>query len=76
MTEEKLRAEADKLGFSLVKKPNYQCSCCVPYPNKGYKHKNGKWKCVDNFRPIEFERRTHCKTTRCVRITERDGAGV
>lgn len=67
MTEEELKAEAKKLGYVLIKKPEYQCSCYCQYPNKNHKHKNGHWKCIDKYRPISMERKydtrpvTYCK---------------
>ena len=33
-----------------------ECTCYMQYPNECHKHKNGKWKCVDNYeciRPLE-----------------------
>lgn len=69
MTEEELKAEADKLGYRVVKEPTYQCSCYMPYPNECHKHTNGKWKCVDKYRPIKFKRKgLYGPMTRCVRI--------
>jgi hypothetical protein len=71
MTEEELKAEAKKLGYTVAKKPCYQCSCYMPYPNINHKNKNGKWKCVDNYRPIKFERKWwHGPMTRCEKIVE------
>ena len=32
MTLEELKAEADKLGYRLTKKPDYTCSCVAEYP--------------------------------------------
>ena len=40
------------------------CSCWCEYPNKNYKQKNGKWKCVDRYkciRPREDKRKTMCE---------------
>lgn len=69
MTEEELKTEAKKLGFMVAKKPVHQCSCYMPYPNECHKNKNGKWKCVDKYRPIKFERKWwHMPMTKCVRI--------
>lgn len=68
MTEAELRAEAKKLGYVLVKKPCYQCTCYVPYPNKSHRYKNGRWKCVDEYRPIKFEHKGHQPLTRCQKI--------
>lgn len=68
MTEEQLKDEAKKLGYTVVKKPCYQCSCYMPYPNINHKHKNGKWKCVDKYRPMKFMRkRGNTPQTKCVR---------
>ena len=30
----------------------YDCSCWWHYPNEHHKHKNGKWKCVDDYECI------------------------
>ena len=33
------------------------CSCWREYPNQSHKHRNGKWKCVDQYkciRPCEY----------------------
>lgn len=54
MTEEELRAEAKKLGYNILKKPKYQCSCHCVYPNENCRQKNGCWKCVDKYRPIKI----------------------
>lgn len=71
MTETELKIEAKKLGYTVVKKPCYQCSCYMPYPNEYHKNKNGTWKCVDRFRPIKFERKyLYTPTTKCVRKEE------
>lgn len=53
MTKEELKVEAKKLGYIVVKKPYYQCSCYCSYPNINHEHKNGKWKCVDNYECIQ-----------------------
>lgn len=69
MTEEELKAEAKKLGYVVMKKPCYQCTCYKPYPNESHKRKNGKWKCVDNFRPVKFNDKWLSRpTTYCARI--------
>lgn len=69
MTEEELKAEAKKLGYNIAKKPCYQCTCYCHYPNINHKKPNGKWKCVDKYRPIKFERKWwHRPLTRCERI--------
>ena len=64
MTLEELKAAANKLGYVVKKKPVYQCSCYLPYPNECLKRKNGKWRCVDKYRPIE----SGGLKTKCVRI--------
>lgn len=53
---DELRTEAKRKGFRLCKIPEYQCTCYMEYPNKNHKHKNGHWKCVDNYEPIKFKR--------------------
>lgn len=69
MTEEELKAEAKKLGYVVAKKPIYQCSCYMSYPNECHKNKNGKWKCVDKYRPIKFKRKCRYNPmTKCVRV--------
>lgn len=68
MNDEELKAAAKKLGYVLVKKPCYQCSCYLPYPNESHKQKNGRWKCVDRYEPIEFDRKSlYSPITKCVR---------
>ena len=67
MTFEELKTEALKQGYKLYKIPNWQCSCHVPYPNKAHQRKNGKWKCIDKYEPVQFTQTniynpcTHCK---------------
>lgn len=69
MTEEELKAEAKRLGYTVVKKPCYQCSCYMPYPNELHKNSKGTWKCVDKYRPIKCERKWwHQPMTKCVKI--------
>lgn len=68
-TIEELKAEADKLGYRIVKKPDYDCSCYSTYPNESCKFKNGKWACIDKYRPIEKKRRSeYSPVTYCERI--------
>ena len=63
MTFEELKSEADKMGYKLVKKPDWDCACAVPYPNDCYKRNNGHWKCVDCFEYIGLscQGMTHCR---------------
>jgi len=46
-----------------MKKAKY-CSCWCKYPNESMKFKNGKWKCIDNYkciRPAEYPKhKTKC----------------
>lgn len=51
MTVEELREAAAALGYTIIKRPSYDCSCYVGYPNESFKKKNGKWKCVDCYEP-------------------------
>ena len=68
MTKEKLQAEAEKLGYKIVKAPSYQCSCYMDYPNKNHRNKNGSWKCVDRYEPIKCKNKgNHFPITRCRR---------
>lgn len=67
MTLEELRAEAEKQGFNLTKKRDYDCSCYLAYPNPLMKKKNGRWKCVDCMKYINPEEMV--KKTKCVRAT-------
>lgn len=68
MTENELKAEALNQGFRLTKIPEYDCSCYMPYPNEGHRHKNGKWKCVDNYVPLKVKSRgEHFPCTKCRR---------
>ena len=68
MTENELKAEALKQGFGLTKIPKYDCSCYMPYPNEGHRHKNGKWKCVDSYVPLKVKSRgKHFPCTKCKR---------
>lgn len=73
MTETELKEIAKAMGYTVSKKPCYQCSCGMPYPNENSKHKNGKWKCVDKYKPIKFEHKNGDKLTRCIKITESEG---
>lgn len=57
MTVEELKQEAEKQGFSLVRKPDYDCSCHRMYPNEMHRNKNGTWKCVDRYRPCKHQRK-------------------
>ena len=76
MTEEELKVEANKLGYMVTKKPIYQCSYYMPYPNECHKNKNGKWKCVDKYRPIKFERKwCHNPMTKCVTVEPQESEG-
>lgn len=67
MNYDELKEEALRQGYKLLKIPEYQCSCYVPYPNESHKHKNGKWKCIDKYEPIEIKMTnqyspcTHCR---------------
>lgn len=63
MTFEELKSQADKMGYKLIKKPDWDCSCVLPYPNKNHELKNGKWKCIDCFDFIGTSRQgmTHCR---------------
>ena len=67
MDDKELKEEALKKGYRLCKIPEYQCSCYVPYPNINHKNKNGRWKCVDDYEPMDYTPRsksfpiTHCK---------------
>ena len=53
MTYEELKQVADEMGYKLIKKPDYDCSCYCEYPNPLCKFKNGRWKCVDKYEPVE-----------------------
>lgn len=69
MTKEELKTKAKKLGYMVTKKPTYQCSCYMSYPNERHKNKNGKWKCVDRYKPIKFERKwQYNPMTKCIRV--------
>lgn len=69
MTEKELKIEAEKLGYKIIRKPCYQCSCYAEYPNKAHKFKNGNWKCVDKFKPIKHKRiNNFSPVTKCVMI--------
>lgn len=45
------------------------CSCWVHYPNETHKHKNGKWRCVDDYICVRdfIEGRNWDCCTHCVR---------
>lgn len=65
---EELKARAKELGYTMAKKPCYQCSCYCPYPNENYRKKNGKWKCLDKYEPIKSHRiGEHYPMTKCRR---------
>ena len=67
MTVEKLKEEANRLGYLIVKKPCYQCHCYLHYPNPSHKKKNGEWKCVDKYKPMKWQRKyEHQPLTKCV----------
>ena len=73
MTVAELKAEAEKLGYAVTKKPCYQCTCYMPYPNENHKNKNGTWKCIDKYEPIKYERKwRHSPITRCKKKGDRD----
>ena len=77
MTEEELKAEAKKLGYVVAKKPIYQCSCYMPYPNECHKNKNGTWKCVERYRPIKVEHKWwYQPLTKCVRVEPQESKVV
>lgn len=51
-------------------KCNWDCHCWCKYPNEHHKHKNGKWKCVDDYECVRdlvepltnyYDQATHCK---------------
>lgn len=67
MTREELKAEAKRQGYNLTKIPGYQCSCYMPYPNPYHKHKDGKWKCVDRFEPVQAKGQPSGPMTKCKR---------
>ena len=70
MTVEELKNEAGKIGYTCNKKPCYQCSCYISYPNFMHRRKTS-WKCIDKYIPIKFERKSQYGTvTRCVRKRE------
>lgn len=58
MKIDELKKEADALGYKLVKKPCYDCTCVMEYPRVE--------KCK-NYEPIELETKrinshlTHCR---------------
>ena len=67
MTIEELKNEAEKMGYNIYKKPEYQCCCSTPYPNCNHKLKNGKWKCMDKYEFLREKKgafgsvKTYCK---------------
>lgn len=67
MTISELREQAAQMGYVLAKKPCYQCSCYSQYPNEMHKFKNGRWKCVDKYKPMKWKRKyNHQPVTKCV----------
>ena len=48
---------------------NWDCSCWAHYPNKSHKHKNGHWKCVDDYICIRdlIDGRYYDACTHCIR---------
>ena len=53
-----------------VKMKTYDCHCWLHYPNERHKHKNGKWKCVDDYECVRdlvepnlnyYNKATHCR---------------
>lgn len=65
MTFEELKTEADKMGYKLIKKPDWDCACYMPYPNKNHERYDGTWKCIDCFEFMGTSRQgmTHCRRT-------------
>lgn len=61
MTLEELKAEAKKQGYYLLRKPDYDCSCYMPYPNKCCRRGNGNWICVDKYVNIPSKGKTKCR---------------
>lgn len=77
MTREELKEQAKLMGYTIAKKPCYQCSCYVSYPNECLKRKNGKWKCVDEYKPIKFERKGwHAPITKCARVEPQESEEI
>lgn len=76
MTYEELKAEADKMGYKLQKRPLFDCSCYVEYPNEAHKMKNGRWRCVDKYEPVEVTNviNKHSGMTHCRRKDKKSGA--
>ena len=73
MTLEELKTEAKKLGYKVTKIPPFDCSCYAPYPNKTQKHKNGRWKCVDDYEKIDYQPKSKCgPCTHCKKATKSD----
>lgn len=53
----------------------YDCSCWRHYPNEHHKHKNGKWKCVDDYeciRDLVDERATTSGYNCCTHCRKKD----
>jgi hypothetical protein len=67
VTLEELKAEAKRQGYNLTKIPCYQCSCHEPYPNPCLKRKDGKWKCVDRYEPVNVKGQQSRTKTKCRR---------
>lgn len=71
MKLDELRAEAGRHGYRLQKIPDYDCSCYMPYPNERHRHKNGKWKCVDNYEPSQHKPKYNCYHMPCTYCNKR-----
>ena len=74
MDIEELKKIADSMGYRLQKKPSYDCSCWIEYPNIFHRRKNGKWKCVDLYECVSEEQPCKEKKTYCrMKIKEQEG---
>ena len=66
MTFDELKEEAKRQGYNLVKKPDWTCSCCCPYPNDSSEKR--KRRCLEKY---EFLRRSKNGNTYCRRKAEK-----
>lgn len=72
MTVDELRTEADKLGYKLQKKTNWNCQCIVPYVER-LKETNGHEYCKQaTYIETSKQGYTHCQREKRKRNVNRN----
>lgn len=63
----------------IVRKPPYDCSCYMTWPNKNHRKDNGEWRCVDRYVPMRHNTKGadvgHMPCTKCIRKEHLDEYG-